>query len=778
MKYSIIIATRNGLEHTAKCLASVFSFTRDFELIIVDGNSTDGTKGYLQEIKARKENLKVISLSEDKTFAQANNIGLKEVEGEYVVFLNNDTIVNDGWLDKLQEHFVNIPLKNLGMIGPVSNCSNGKQSVGVQDPKAWYGQQKGRWSHVGRLYGWCMFTRKDILDKIGGFDERFINSHEDNDLCLRYQLAGYQLAIAYDTYITHTGQGTLRGVLSAAQYLENGYLMREALYDKWYDPKPKKLVAVYRVANCEKYIWDSLMQTSKFADSIIVLLCRSKDRTEEIVRQFPKVIKVEKYDGIFQEDYERNWLLQEALKLQSEGKADWCISIDGDEVYEDKFVEQVQKYMAPRNPEIFGYSYQWRTIWSKIDGEEYYRKDSTFGQFMNYRFFRLIPGQVITSKHPEGHHCGSAPYIAIDNIAWANFRVKHLGYDTHEQRMLKYKFYQENDHFKNARDIGHEDYSHLVDINVILERYKKDAGVSLVSMIKNEEDQIIPFLENIEPLVDEIIIADTGSTDKTLELIEKFARYSRVPVKVFSFPWCDNYSAPRNYAKSKATQPWILMMDADERFEHEDLEKIFRITETEADIVVFHVINYLKKTLPGQKPIYASTEAARLFRNKPELYWTGLIHETIDDAMGAFINKIGLNVVKSDVLLHHSGYLRGKERVNRKLEYYVRLNDKQIEITEGKDPRPYFNLALHYLNNEDNKNDRKALECFQKCLEINPKFWHANQQMAALNLKSGKEFLARTIETTPDGHPFKKEAMQMLEFLDAHSTGTIKVGEE
>lgn len=794
MKYSIIIATKNGLEHTTKCLASVFSFTKDFEVVIVDGNSTDGTKGYLQEIKARNENIKVISLSEEKTFAQANNIGLTQAEGEYIVFLNNDTIVNDGWIDKLEEHFRNIPLDNLGMVGPVSNCSNGKQAVGVQDPRAWYEANKGRWSHVGRLYGWCMFTRKDILDKIGGFDEKFVNSHEDNDLCLRFQLAGYQLAVAYDTYITHTGQGTLRSVFTTAQYLENGHLMREAYYDKWYDPKPKKLVAVYRT-NGGVWLEESIKQISKCADSIIIHFCRAPKEfskmypsekgsgllnREEYIKyltaKFSKIVKVQFYDGIFQEDYERGWLLEEALKLQAESLADWCISIDDDEIYEDKFIEQVQRYMSPRNPEIFGYSYQWRTIWSKVYGDEYYRTDSTFGQFMNYRFFRLISGQKITSRHPEGHHCGSAPHIAIDNLAWANFRVKHLGYDTPEQRMRKFEFYQANDHFKDRRDIGNDDYSHLIDINVQLEKYQEKIGISLVSMIKNEEDQIIPFLENIEPLVDEIIIADTGSTDKTLELIEKFAKYSRVPVKVFHFPWCDNYSMPRNFAKSKATQPWILMMDADERFEHEDLEKIFKTAESNVDVVVFHVINYLKKTLPGQTPVYASTEAARMFRNIPELYWTGIIHETVDDAMSAFVKKLGLIAVKSDVLLHHSGYLRGKDKVNKKLDYYVQLNEKQIEITEGKDPRPYFNLALHYLNNPETT--KEALECFQKCLGINPRFWHANQQMAALNMKSAKEFLARTIDTAPEDHPFKKEAAEILNFLESHSTGTIEVGKE
>lgn len=773
-KYSIVTITHNALEHTIRCLESLYKYTKNFELIVVDNNSTDGTVGYLKEMEYRQENMKVIFNQENRCFAAANNQGIKIAKGDYIVFLNNDTILNPDWLKRMTIAIENYPDKDVAMVGPVSNNSAGRQVVGLQDSEEWYRKYKGNWVLAGRLFGWCIMAKHNMLDEIGLFDERFINGFEDNDLCLRAQLAGYKLIIAVDTYIYHAGQSTFRTRADwIRDYMKDIHRNQKKFYDKYYTGSRKKLVAVYRIANCEKYIRQSLIRTSKFADAIIVHLCRSKDRTEQIVREFPKVIKIQKYDGPFQEDYERNWLLQEALKLHEKGEADWCISIDGDEVYEDKFVERCQKMMNPRNPEIFAYWCQWRTIWKTKDKEEFFRADSTFGRFSNYRFYRLIKGQKIISDHPEGHHCGSNPIIPLENLAWCNIRVKHLGYDTPEQRQKKYEFYRDNDHFPDSKAIGHKDYTHLIDEDVDLKGYHADNGISLVMIVKNEVDKIKKCLEEIAPVIDEYIIVDTGSTDNTKEEVLEFAKYASVPVKLIDFKWCNNFSLARNFAKSFATQRWILHLDADESFRPRDLQVIFRMSEEDADIFLFHVINYLEETKANEPPVYASTESIRLFRNIPDLYYTGIVHETLDDAISVKRRRGTIKVMRSPVILHHRGYLRKKDKLADKFLDYVSLNKKQIKITDGKDPRSYFNLALHYLNEKDG--EHKALENFQKSLSLNPNFWHANAQMAALNIKSVKYFLNRTLESMPEDHPYIKQVKEILEFLEKNSFGHQKI---
>lgn len=782
-KYSIITVGMNQLGHTLKCVESVIQNTKDFELIVVDNMSDDGTTGYLDDkIKKHSDVMKVVRTEKRYTFAEANNIGLGVAEGEYIIFLNNDTVVGPEWTERMFAHFVNCPLKNIGMVGPVSSSSNGRQMVGVQDPEAWYQQHRGHWSQAGVLFGWCMMIPRKVLDEVMedgmAFDERFINSHEDNDLALRVQLAGYKLVIAMDTYIYHHGQGTLRTMMNMKEYSEAGYKNREVYYDKWYDPKPKKLVAVYRTNN-GPWLDKSLEQTSKFADSIVIHFCRAdlgsvsqEEVKAKLQERFPKIVHVEFYDGIFQEDYERGRLLEIALEMHARGEADWCISIDDDEIYEDKFIDRVQAMINPRNPEIFGYWCQWRTIWETRLGVEYYRTDSTFGQFSNYRLFKLIKGQEITSKHPEGHHCGSAPLMADENLRWSNIRVKHMGYDTPEQRQKKFDFYQKNDNFKTKADIGYDDYHHLISKNVMLEEYRPDNGISLVMMVKDEKAMILDCLEHVQGLVDEYIIVDTGSTDGTKEIIENFKKFCPVPVKVFDLPWEDNYSKPRNFGLSKATQRWVLHLDADERFKYHEVRDLFLMSETENDVVVFHVLNYLRKYDAKGFPAYASTESIRLFRRIPELYYTGIIHETLDDSMSALKVKRAIVMGKFSGHLHHYGYMKPEDKVLKKLSYYEDLNKKQIEVTGDTDSRPHFNLALHYLN--DGK-ETEAIKSFKRAIDINPRFWHAHQQMAALNMKSARGFLNQMLQCIPPYHPFKSEAEKIISFIETNSFGCQKV---
>lgn len=777
-KYSIIIIGTNQIHHTVNCIKSIYENTKDFELIVVDNFSSDGTTEYLHGLPY--DNVKVIRTNRKETFAVSNNLGLRLAEGEYVIFLNNDTIVSNDWDSKMLSHFDNVPFKNIGAVGPVSNMSNGSQMVKKQKSEAWYEGHKGRWKHTGILYGWCVMVKKHILDEIGGFDERFENAWEDNDLSLRIQLAGYKLIIAYDTYIDHVGQGTLKTQLSQEEYMISGEKNRKVYFDKWANKKHKKLVAVYRTANGKNLI-ESLTQTSEFADSIILHFCRA-DFGDMLVDEFcswleskfPKIVKIGIYSGAFQEDYERNWLLQEALKLQEQGEADWCISIDDDEVYEDKFIDRVQAYMNPRNPEIMGYWCNWRTVWKKEMGKEYFRSDSTFGQFSNYRFFKLIKNQEIFSTHPEGHHCGSAPKIADENLMWCSTRVKHLGYDTPEQRQRKCNFYTKNDHFKTASDIGFKDYQHLVDKDVTVEVYDNDNTISCCMMVKNEEEYLLGCLENVMYLVDEFVIVDTGSTDKTIEIIGNFAKYSPVPVRLLLHPWEDNYSIPRNYGLSYCTGKWVLCLDADERIAPEHVKGIYDLTESDVEVWIMHVFNYLKKEYRQGKIKYASSESCRLFRNLPDFYYTGIIHETLDDSLRTLKMKRNAKVKRvPKIPLHHYGYLKKKRKLDGKLDYYESLNNRQIEVTEGQDARPFFNLALHHLQ-EDKTVD--AMKNFQEAIKVNSRFHLAHAQMAALNLKNAKHFLSDCLNYMPPEHPFRGKAETIVKFLNENQDfGSTKV---
>ena len=99
-KASIVILTHNNLEYTRQCLESIFAKTEysEYEIVIVDNASDDDTPEYLEEIKSEKDNIQIIHNKQNVGFAKGNNQGVKASKGEYLVFLNNDTVTGLSFL--------------------------------------------------------------------------------------------------------------------------------------------------------------------------------------------------------------------------------------------------------------------------------------------------------------------------------------------------------------------------------------------------------------------------------------------------------------------------------------------------------------------------------------------------------------------------------------------------------------------------------------------------------------------------------------------------------
>ena len=117
---SIIILTHKQLELTKQCLQSIETHTPEsHEIIIVDNASTDGTLDYLRRYESAHSNVHVIANKENLGFAGGNNQGLALSKGEYVLLLNNDTVVTDGWLSRMLATLMNHP--EAGLVGPMSN---------------------------------------------------------------------------------------------------------------------------------------------------------------------------------------------------------------------------------------------------------------------------------------------------------------------------------------------------------------------------------------------------------------------------------------------------------------------------------------------------------------------------------------------------------------------------------------------------------------------------------------------------------------------------------
>ena len=243
-------------------------------------------------------------------------------------------------------------------------------------------------------------------------------------------------------------------------------------------------------------------------------------------------------------------------------------------------------------------------------------------------------------------------------------------------------------------------------------------SISLCMITKNEENNLADCLNSVKDIVDEIVIVDTGSTDKTKEIAKKF------DAKIFDFKWIDDFSAARNESINPATKEWILIMDAYETLDDEG-KKVIRelINGKEADAFLFLQKNYTNETKVagfvnelheknGKK--YAGwygSLIARLFRNKKGYSFEGTVHELVEPS----IEKKNGKIAAANVALHHYGNADPAAR-KKKLQFYLELCKKKAK--QNPNDSAYYELGV--LQKENNNLD-DAIKFLKKAIELNPK---------------------------------------------------------
>lgn len=146
-------------------------------------------------------------------------------------------------------------------------------------------------------------------------------------------------------------------------------------------------------------------------------------------------------------------------------------------------------------------------------------------------------------------------------------------------------------------------------------------GLSLCMIIKNEAQHLEKCLRSVQGLVSEIIIADTGSTDGSMEIAR------RSGARVIEVPWEHDFSKARNRALRLASYTWILVLDADEAIAGWKPEEVERLLETQsADGYFLPFIHYVGEFSEGD---YVTDNVCRLFRNDERILFRGSIHEEV-----------------------------------------------------------------------------------------------------------------------------------------------------
>jgi tetratricopeptide (TPR) repeat protein len=197
-------------------------------------------------------------------------------------------------------------------------------------------------------------------------------------------------------------------------------------------------------------------------------------------------------------------------------------------------------------------------------------------------------------------------------------------------------------------------------------------------IVRNEERNLAPCLQSAAGVADEVVVVDTGSTDRTKEIA------SRLGARVHDFPWCDSFAAARNESVKHATGEWVFWLDADDRLQEENRGKLRALFAGLGDENAAYAMKCVCLPDPATGAV-AVVDHVRLFRNHPEIRWRYRVHEQILPA----VRSVGGEVRWTDIAVHHTGYRDPALRA-RKQARDLRLLERE-DAENPDDPFTLFN---------------------------------------------------------------------------------------
>ncbi|MCR4663340.1 MAG: glycosyltransferase family 2 protein [Endomicrobiaceae bacterium] len=222
---SIIIPCFNAVEYTKQCIESVLLQTNvNYELILINNGSADGTKKYFDTLKKQlkpNKNLQkttIIQSIENLGVAKALNLGISKSTGKYICYLNNDVIVTKDWLKKMVKAAKSD--KQIGAVGTMFNAFEDKKIVKLAEKdnkiidvlaQTISIKNSGKIKKARTIHGLCMFIKKTVFKKTGLFNENIYPCFgEDIEFCEILKKNGYKLVDAADVFIFHYWNKSVR----------------------------------------------------------------------------------------------------------------------------------------------------------------------------------------------------------------------------------------------------------------------------------------------------------------------------------------------------------------------------------------------------------------------------------------------------------------------------------------------------------------------------------------------------------------------------------------
>jgi tetratricopeptide (TPR) repeat protein len=268
--------------------------------------------------------------------------------------------------------------------------------------------------------------------------------------------------------------------------------------------------------------------------------------------------------------------------------------------------------------------------------------------------------------------------------------------------------------------------------------------LTVCMIARNEEAHLVRCLESVREVGDDLVLVDTGSTDRTVEIARSFG------ARVFHLIWPEDFSVARNFAITQATGDWILSIDADESIAVRDHVHIRDLlSRHDVDAVTVPQRNYLTSvTVVGWEPGpggydegapfpgFIDVPCVRLFRNREWLRFRNRVHEELVSTDSS--RPIGL--IRGDWVIHHFGKAGDREVLRSKAEAYLRIG--MAKVAEHPDhPHAHYELGVQYSELDQ---PEAALGCYERALTLSRGYADTHLRIAMCHARLGQPERALT----------------------------------
>lgn len=758
---SMIMLTYNRLDVTQACLESIRRHTPEpHEIIVVDNGSDDGSREWLRQRRQEQPTIRLIENGQNLGFAAGCNQGMREARGDYLLLLNNDTVVTPGWLSGLLEPFAD---PAVGITGPMTNSASGIQQWPWCDyrnqeeldafARRFRDEHRHWWLPSRRIVGFCMLFRRSLVERIGLLDEQFGSGNfEDDDFCLRAALAGYRNMIVGDVFIHHEGSATFAG--NRLDYRE-AMLRNQALFTaKWSRPvvDREEAVRIIRLKTLEKAA--ELCHRGESNRAVELLLQEGIGQVPEEPRFYHALAEIFLETAMHQEALD---VLREApaggrtsvlsarallgLGRLPEAVAELDRAGDADEAerltvrglllahLENRAGAAHALQQALERSPVCSDALEGLAELALRDGDRQTAlqmreraavcSGGNEGALARYHALVQTPEELHRGERlfRELRHChpdlASLTSLHIDLLL-------RLGRDAEAMAAIEGLI------AAGPQPDGFLEAALLVRSRLGLrlpapERVRQGTAVALCMIVKDEEKSLARCLASATPVADEIVVVDTGSVDRTRDIAALFG------ARVLELPWSGDYAAARNRALEPVTSSWVLSLDADEVLSPLDHGPLRDLVAASAGRPVAYTIttrNYTNRVdvenWQANRGEYPHEEAGRgwmpsdkvrLFPHHPQVRFENPIHEMVEPSL----ERLGIGMRDCPVVVHHYGYL-DDSRQQRKKEYYYELGKRKFEESGGS-PHALVELAIQAggVGRYD-----EAIELWHRALQIDP----------------------------------------------------------